>query len=48
MDEMMRDHYATMSDIYARLAGIADERGNAELSEELMRKSFEFDLMSNA
>lgn len=48
MDETMRDYYDSLSNIYAHMANIAEDNGNQELSDELMRKSFEFDLKANA
>lgn len=48
MDELTRDHYSSLSDIYARMAGMAEAKGDNKLRDELMRKSFEFDLLSNS
>lgn len=47
-DEVLRDIDSMMSAIYARLAGMADDKGDVELRDELMRKSFDFDLKSNS
>lgn len=48
MSDEMRDALASLSNIYAHLAHLADERGDKALSDELMRKSFRLDMMSNA